>query len=146
MRLELAPCAGVRQWGSWPWYIHLKPCIESQLTAPIMIIDVAKAASYLEEARFLLAALRQAHHAASSHLPAILRGPKANPAPHTAKTQKDDRLWPGYPTQVNPSPHRGLCRNLPRLTALLAPQDSPLIQSKISLAWPNMRKGTRGMP
>lgn len=65
-----------------------------------MIIDVAKAASYLEEARFLLTALRQAQHAASSRLPGILRGPKAHPAPHTAKAQKDDRQGAGYPTKL----------------------------------------------
>lgn len=64
-----------------------------------MIIDVAKAASCLEEARFLLAAPRKARHAASSPLLGILRGPKANPVPHTAKP---NRLWPGYPTQSIP--------------------------------------------
>lgn len=38
--------AVVSQRGSWPRYIYLKLCIESQLTAPIMIIDMAKAALY----------------------------------------------------------------------------------------------------
>lgn len=38
--------AAVSQRGSWPRYIYLKLSIESQLTAPIMIIDTAKAASH----------------------------------------------------------------------------------------------------
>lgn len=39
--------AGGSQRGSWPRYIYLKLCIESHLTAPIMIIDMAKAAPCL---------------------------------------------------------------------------------------------------